>query len=612
MTLEKKEAYFQIHGGDSYSATFTPEVVDSREVYEFSAKKEGEKTYSHYGYMTEAFVKKILSKRQSNGIPFVSGLTLKRTPKDSNLKQKIIFDLPSEINEDSFFPDVSSTQVIGNFVLQSKSYKNELVPSVVIKPKGSFSFSSDGADVEFRFPSGELECSDFAVENFKKDTNVILYLDATNSKAGDIRIQNVRPHSDRDKDAYLSITNGENFKIDINGMLLRTQMDKDKKALFGNTVGYVPIIANGDIDIYHCELYGDLENISSCGITSGGEIFIRYGEFNFLGMMMNKGQAILNADQDIYVHSTILKIDGYNSIKGNFTITTKDDAEQPETLLISNLESTNSIAYENTETNTLFQPIINNSSFDFGKDCTVFLQNRCNIRDTKISNDHSNKEKEILFKDCVFSSCDFHNVSDMCNAEATFAKLENFILNNTSPDYKGSFRFGLSPASSFTKFFVEPQYFMKNTIVNLTQGQDKFNFLLDENSKAVIDSCSFSGNFKWQESKNSDKIEAQTTISNSMFNNVDFIHSLSASNNLELDKSDLNGKIIGENLKEIKSSLVNNVNLKSVERVSDCFLKNYEAKNSVHTLENFNSESGDQPGTNSSPKVDATDDLEIL
>lgn len=43
MALEKKEAYFQIHGGDSYSATFTPEVVDGREVYEFSAKKKRER-----------------------------------------------------------------------------------------------------------------------------------------------------------------------------------------------------------------------------------------------------------------------------------------------------------------------------------------------------------------------------------------------------------------------------------------------------------------------------------------------------------------------------------------------------------------------------------------
>ena len=35
--------------------------------------------------MTEAFVEKILSKRESNDLPFVSGLTLKRTQKDNNL-----------------------------------------------------------------------------------------------------------------------------------------------------------------------------------------------------------------------------------------------------------------------------------------------------------------------------------------------------------------------------------------------------------------------------------------------------------------------------------------------------------------------------------------------
>ena len=612
MALTKKEAYFQIHGGDSYSATFTPEVVDGREVYEFSAKKEGEKTYAHYGYMTEAFVEKILSKRQSNGLPFVSGLTLKRTPKDSNLKQKIIFDLPSEINEDSFSPDVSSTQVRGNFVLQSKSYKNELVPSVVIKPKGLFVFEPCGADVEFKFPSGEIECSFFSLGSLTKNTNVIIHLDVTNGKAGDIVLDNIKPCYDKDKDIYLSITNGENFDIKINGMRVRTEMSEERKTLFNNSVSHIPIVANGDIDLYHCQLDGDFMEVSSYGLVSGGEIVVRDGEFIFMGTVMNKGQAILKTDKDIILSNSILKIDGYNTIKGDFSVVTKDTAEQSDTLLISNLESTGSISYKNTDDNTLFQPMINNSSFDFGENCAVNLENRCTIRDSKIKNDSSKEEKGILFKDCVFSSSDFYNVSDMSSAEVTFAKLENFTLNNPDSIHNNSFCFGLSPTSSFTKFFVEPQYFMKNTTINLTQGQDKFDFLLDENSKAVIDSCSFSGSFKWQESKSDDKIEAQTIISNSMFNNVDFTHNLSTSNDLELDKSDLSGKIIGENLKEIKSSLVNNVNLKSVERVSDCFLKNYEAKNSVHTLENFNSESGDQPGTNSSPKVDATDDLEIL
>ena len=74
----------------------------------------------------------------------------------------------------------------------------------------------------------------------------------------------------------------------------------------------------------------------------------------------------------------------------------------------------------------------------------------------------------------------------------------------------------------------------------------------------------------------------------------------------------MDGKIIGENLKEIKNSLIKNVDFNRVESISDCFLKNYEAKNSAHTLKNFNSESGDQPTTNEGPKADATEDFEIL
>jgi len=605
MALTKKETNFQAYDEVNYTAIFTPEIVDGREVYEFSAKKKGEKSYAHYGYMTEAFVEKILSIRESNGIPFSNGFKLQRTPKDSNLKQKIIFDLPSEIDEESFLS-------VSTFTLQSKTYKDELAPSVIIKSKSSFSFQSDGADVEFRFPNGELECNYFAVDNFKENTNVLIHLDVTNSKAGVIVLDNIKPYSNKDKDVYLSITNGENFDIKINGMMVCTEIGEEKKALFGNSVSYIPIVANGNIDIYHCQLDGDLKNMNSCGLISGREIFIRDGEFKFLGMVMNKSQAILKADKDIVVESTIVKIDGYNSIKGDFSAITMGAGGHPETLLISNLESTGSIAYKNMENNTLFQPIINNSSFDFGEDGFVNLHNRCTIRDTKIKNDNSKKQKGVLFKNCVFTSSDFHNVSDISNAEIAFAKLENFTLNNPNSVHNNSFRFGLSPTSTFIKFFAEPQFFMKNTIVNLTQEQDKFDFMLDENSQAVIDSCSFSGALKWQESKNNENIKSETIISNTIFNNVDLIHNLSALNKLELNKSDLSGKIVGENLKEVKGSLVNNVDFKRVEKVNDCFLKNYEAKNSARALEGFNSEGGEQPGTNNAPKANATEDFEIL
>ena len=610
MALTKKETNFQAYDGVNYTAVFTPEIVDGKEVYEFSAKKERERDFFHYGYMTESFVEKILSIRESNGIPFSNGFILLRAPKDSNLKQKIIFDLPSEIDEESFLSVSSSEE--NTFTLHSKTYRNELVPSVVIKPKGSFSFQSDGADVEFALPNGEIECNNFLVSDFKKGTNNIIHLDITNSKAGDIIIEGMKPFSNKEKDAYLYIRNGENFKIDINGILPSSDISKEKKALFGNSISYIPIIANGDINIYHVELEGDLRSITSCGLISGGEIFIRNTAFKFLGMVMNKGRAILKSDKLLSFSNINLTIDGENSIKGEFYAATTDIAEQPDTLLISNLKSTSSISYENLEDSILFQPTINNSSFDFGENCLVRLQHRCTIRDTKIANDSSEEEKEIIFKDCVFSSCDFHNVSGMRNAEATFAKLEDFTFNNASLNYKSSFHFGLSPISSFTKFFTEPQYFMKNVTINLAQDQDKFDFMLDENSKAVINSCSFSGHLNWQESKNNENIESETVISNSMFNNVNFIHNLSASNKLELNKSDLSGKIIGENLKEVKNSLIKNVDFNRVESISDCFLKNYEAKNSAHTLKNFNSESGDQPTTNEGPKADATEDFEIL
>ena len=315
MTMKSKQFHFHSHDGESYTALFSLTKVDDKEVYEFLAKEEEQKDFLHYGYITKAMAEKLLSKRERDGRMYIQSVSLKSNSRDIPQKQKIILDLPDEIDEKSFLPGGLPFQS-ASLTLYSKSYQDKLVPAVTIKPHSSFTFDTNESTVIFKFPNNEMECTTFTVSEFKEGSHNTIDLNVENSKAEEIIIQGVKPISSINNETYLWIKNKEKEVIYVYGVFLPSNVEK-KEALFGEGVSYIPISANGAIRIYHAKIEADLNTITRCGIYSGGGIEVQDGDLAF-----GRGTSILQVGEGLSVENMKLVISGENNIERSLNIET--------------------------------------------------------------------------------------------------------------------------------------------------------------------------------------------------------------------------------------------------------------------------------------------------
>ena len=358
MTMKSKQFHFESHDGKIYTALFSLTNVEDKEVYEFLAKEEEQKDFLHYGYITKAMAEKLLSKRERDGRMYIQSVSLKSNPRDIPQKQKIILDLPDEIDEKSFLPGGLPFQS-ASLTLYSKSYQEKLVPAVTIKPHSSFTFDTNESTVIFKFPNNEMECTNFMVGEFQEGSHNTIDLNIENSKAEEIIIQGVKPISSINNETYLWIKNKEREVIYVYGVLLPSNVEK-KEALFNEGVSYIPIIANGAIRIYHAKIEADLNTITSCGIYSGGGIEVQDGDLAF-----GRGTSILQVGEGLSVENMKLVISGDNNIERSLGIETDSSCVKNDSLTIENIYSKNSLCYIKDQGSDKVEDTLKNSVATF-------------------------------------------------------------------------------------------------------------------------------------------------------------------------------------------------------------------------------------------------------
>ena len=581
--MKSKQFHFESHDGKFYTALFSLTKVDNKEVYEFLAKEEEQKDFLHYGYITKAMAEKLLSKRERDQEIYMKSISLKSNPKDIPQKQKIILDLPDEIDEKSFLPKGLPFQPAA-ITLYSKSYQDKLVPAVTIKPHSSFTFDTNESTVIFKFPHNEIECTTFSVGEFAEGSHNIIDLNIENSKAEDIIIQGVRPISSINNETYLWIKNKEREVIYVYGVLLPSNVEK-KEALFGEGVSYIPISANGAIRLYHVKIEADLNTITSCGIYSGGKIEVSDGDLAF-----GRGISILQVGEGLLVENMKLKISGDNNIERSLSIETDSSCVKNDSLTIENVYSKNNLYYEKDQGSDKINAIVAKTTFD-NAGYPIYLIGDVSIYDTNIKNEKREDDHSLTIKDCFFVSCDFYNIRNMNNAMVNNARLENFTLENENESDRNSFYFGLSDPLSIIKIEEHP-FEISNSTVSLGEN-DVFHFYPDDNEKKIqINNSSFTGKFEWVNKKYSDTQKLEIIISNSIFNGANVLHNnLDGDVKIEINASEISGLLACDNLERISNSFIQDSTLVyNVRVVEDCFLKNYEAPANVKAILGFNSE----------------------
>lgn len=589
MTMKSKQFHFESHDGKFYTALFSLTKVDDKEVYEFLAKEEEQKDFLHYGYITKAMAEKLLSKRERDGRMYIQSVSLKSNPRDIPQKQKIILDLPDEIDEKIFLPGGLPFQS-ASLTLYSKSYQEKLVPAVTIKPHSSFTFDTNESTVIFKFPNNEMECTTFTVSEFKEGSHNTIDLNVENSKAEEIIIQGVRPISSINNETYLWIKNKERELIYVYGVLLPSNVEK-KEALFGEGVSYIPISANGAIRLYHVKIEADLNTITSCGIYSGGKIEVSDGDLAF-----GRGTSILQVGEGLSVENMKLVISGDNNIERSLSLETDSSFVKNDSLTIENVYSKNNLYYTKGQGGDKIEAIVAKSSFENGN-YPIYLSGDISIYDTNIKNEKVEDEHSLTIKDCFFVSCDFYNISNMNNARVNNARLENFTLENENEIDRNSFYFGLSDPLSIIKLDEHP-FEISNSTVSLGEN-DVFHFYPDDGKKEIkINNSSFTGKFEWNSNRYPDTQKLKIAISNSVFNRVNVLYNnivghnnLDGDTKIEISASEINGLLACDNLEKISNSFIQDSTLAyNVRVVEDCFLKDYEAPANVKAILGFNSE----------------------
>ena len=583
MTMKSKQFHFESHDGKFYTALFSLTKVDNKEVYEFLAKEEEQKDFLHYGYITKAMAEKLLSKRERDQEIYMKSVSLKSNPKDIPQKQKIILDLPDEIDEKSFLPGGLPFQS-ASLTLYSKSYQEKLVPAVTIKPHSSFTFDTNESTVIFKFPNNEMECTTFLVGEFAEGSHNTIDLNVENSKAEEIIIQGVRPISSINNETYLWIKNKEREVIYVYGVLLPSNVEK-KEALFNEGVSYIPISANGAIRLYHVKIEADLNTITSCGIYSGGKIEVHDGDLAF-----GRGTSILQVGEGLSVENMKLVISGDNNIERSLGIKTDSSCVKNDSLTIENVYSKNNLYYEKDQGSDKINAIVAKTTFDNGG-YPIYLVGDVSIYDTNIKNEKREGKNSLTIKDCFFVSCDFYNISNMNNARVNNARLENFTLENENESDRNSFYFGLSDPLSMIKLEEHP-FEISNSTVSLGEN-DVFHFYPDDGKKEIkINNSSFTGKFEWVNKKYSDAQKLEIMISNSIFNRANVLHNnLDGDVKTEINASEINGLLACDNLEKVSNSFIQDSTLAyNVRVVEDCFLKDYEAPANVKAILGFNSE----------------------
>lgn len=163
-----------------YNVNFVPTTVDDIECYELKSKD------FHYGYMTEALANKIFETRPSSKERYVDSFSFETKVKDNQqylkLKNKIILDLPSKIDEANAF---------SAFSFYGIKYADDLKKEpIFIKSKIGYSLSGVSSEIEFIFPDNKLNCGGFKINDLNKGLTTI-EIDVPNGNIKSINISDL-------------------------------------------------------------------------------------------------------------------------------------------------------------------------------------------------------------------------------------------------------------------------------------------------------------------------------------------------------------------------------------------------------------------------------------
>lgn len=538
-----------------YNVNFVPTTVDGIECYELKSKD------FHYGYMTEALVNKIFETRPGSKDRYVDSFSFETKIKDNQqylkLKNKIILDLPSKIDEANAFSAFSFYDI---------KYAEDLKKEpIFIKSKIGFSLSGVSSEIEFFFPDNKLNCDGFNVHDVNKGLTTI-EIDAPNGNIQCVNINGFTYSSDEGNDAYLSVTFEKEWgELLINNFYIPT---------YPGESGYLRIKT------------GDQLSLVNGGINSDNQKDLDL-------LLLESSKSIVIHDSHLYFSQTekYLKDRPFVGISGDGSIhLLYNDCYING--LVQNDQSLEVVAPNPKETYKRYSFFITNSTFkspvilSLPKDINSLV-----VSDTLIDN----KGKETALKGDIRIlgselTGDGKKKQAITNSSIRWSKLINFgtiknftisntLLENCKITNRSNNSQDVVIGSSYYSNLDEKDKYEKTDILHTMKNceidvdEDKY-FLFNSYIPSTFENCVFKKGYELSNVENNFNL----SLLNSVFTDVRMELKKapgSSTDFMTIRNCEFTGSSFFCAVKEIDSSIIENgVKLSNFDKVSDSFLKN--------------------------------------
>lgn len=542
---------------EPYNIDFVPATIDGAEYYELKSE------HFHYGYMTEALANKIFETRPGSKDRYVDSFSFETKVKDHQqylkLKNKIILDLPSKIDEANAF---SAFSFYG--IKYAEDPKKE---PIFIKSKIGYSLSGVSSEIEFIFPDNKLNCGGFNIHDVNKGLTTI-EIDTPNGNIKSININRFTFPGNEEKDTHLSVT----FEKEWGELLINNS--------------YIPTYP-GDSGYLRIKT-GDQLSLVNGGINSDNQKDLDL-------LLLESSKSIIIHDSHLFFSQTekYLKDRPFVGISGDGSIyLLYNDCYING--LVQNDQSLEVVAPNPKETYKRYSFFITNSTFkspvvlSLTKDANSLL-----VSDTLIDN----KGKETALKGDIRVlgselTGDGKKKQAITNSSIRWSKLINFgaikasVISNaflekckiTNRSNYSNFQSIIIGSSYYSNLDEKDKYektdilhTMKNCEIDV--DEDKY-FLFNSYIPSTFENCVFKKGYELSNVENNFNL----SLLNSLFTDARMELKKapgSSTDFMTIRNCEFTGSSFFCGVKEIDSSIIENgVKLSNFDKVSDSFLKN--------------------------------------
>ena len=581
---------------EPYNIDFVPVMIDGSEYYELKSKD------FHYGYMTEALANKIFETRPGSKDRYVDSFSFETKVKDNQqylkLKNKIILDLPSKIDEANAF---------SAFSFYGVKYADDLKKEpIFIKSKIGFSLSGVNSEIEFIFPDNRLNCGGFNVNDVNKGLTTI-EIDTPNGNIKSININSFTFPGNEEKDTHLSVTFEKEWgELLVNNSYIPT---------YPGESGYLRIKT------------GDQLSLVNGGINSDNQKDLDL-------LLLESSKSIVIHDSHLFFSQTekYLKDRPFVGISGDGSIhLLYNDCYING--LVQNDQSLEVVAPNPKETYKRYSFFITNSTFkspvvlSLTKDANSLL-----VSDTLIDN----KGKETTLKGDIRVlgselTGDGKKKQAITNSSIRWSKLINFgaikystisntLLENCKITNKSQGSQDVIIGSSYYSYLDEKDKYEKTDILHVMKNCEidvSDEFFFNSNIPSRFENCVFKKKYELSNVEN----DFNLSLLNSIFTDARMELKKAPSSSTDfmtIRNCEFTGSSFFCGVKQIDSSIIqNNVKLSNFDKISDSFLENITKKGQQKArreLNNFSSSADSKEAGNleSTISIFPQKDIEIL